>query len=69
MLGERFTALDVLWGGALGWLTAFGLVEATPVVAAYVERVASRPASRKVREEDAARDAEQAAKRGRAPAP
>ncbi len=67
MLGERFTALDVLWGGALGWMTMFGIVEATPVVAAYVERAASRPASRKVREGDAALAAAQAAKRGEAP--
>ncbi len=64
MLGERFSALDVLWGGALGWMTMFGIVEATPVIAAYVERVAARPASRKVREGDAALAAEQEAKRG-----
>ena len=63
MLGERFSALDVLWGGALGWMTAFGIVESTPVVAAYVERAASRPASRKVRDDDIARVARQAAKR------
>lgn len=69
MLGERFSALDVLWGGALGWITAFGLVERTPVVAAYVARVADRPASRKVRDRDAALLAEQAAKRGETPAP
>ena len=29
MLGERFTAVDVLWGTALTWMTGFGLVEAT----------------------------------------
>ena len=63
MLGERFTALDVLWGGALGWLTAFGLVEATPVIAAYAARVAARPASRKVRDGDVALAARHAAKR------
>lgn len=64
MLGERFSALDVLWGGALGWMTGFGIVDSTPVIAAYVERVAARPASRKVRDEDAALAAGQAAKRG-----
>ena len=63
MLGDRFSALDVLWGGALGWMTAFGIVEPTPVVAAYAERVAARPASRKVRDEDAALVAAQAATR------
>jgi glutathione S-transferase len=64
MLGDRFSALDVLWGGALGWMTAFGIVESTPVIAAYAERVANRPASRKVRDADAALAAEQATKRG-----
>ena len=44
MLGAEFSALDVLWGTALQWMTAFGLVAATPVVTAYVERVTSRPA-------------------------
>ncbi|WP_281010656.1 glutathione S-transferase family protein [Lichenibacterium ramalinae] len=57
LLGERFTAADVLWGGALGWLTMFGIVEKTPVIAAYIERVTSRPAHRAV----TARDAELAA--------
>ena len=54
MLGERFTALDALWGVALHWMTAFGIVEKTPVVAAYVERVTSRPAYRAVAARDAA---------------
>ncbi|MGZ3181222.1 MAG: glutathione S-transferase family protein [Telluria sp.] len=45
LLGERFTAADVLWGTALQWMTMFGIVEATPVVKAYVERVAARPAA------------------------
>ena len=54
MLGDRFTALDVLWGTALGWMTAFGIVEKTPIVSAYAARVAARPASRAVAERDAA---------------
>ena len=66
MLGERFSALDVLWGGALGWMTMFGIVEATPVIAAYAARVAARPASRKVREKDAALAAEQEARQASA---
>lgn len=55
MLGERFLALDVLWGTALGWITNFGLVEKTPAIAAYVDRVAARPAAVRVRAEDAER--------------
>ncbi len=42
MLGEKFTAVDVLWGIALGWTTMFGLVPKTPEIVAYVERVAAR---------------------------
>jgi glutathione S-transferase len=44
LLGERFTAADVLWGNAFRFVTGFKLVEATPVIAGYIERVMSRPA-------------------------
>jgi glutathione S-transferase len=59
MLGENFSALDVLWGTALQWMTAFGLLPATPVVQAYVERVNSRPAFARVKEKDAGLAAQQ----------
>jgi len=45
LLGERFTTADVLWGTALRWTTQFGLVPATPVIQAYIDRVAARPSS------------------------
>ncbi|WP_233840238.1 glutathione S-transferase [Dyella sp. 2HG41-7] len=54
MLGERFTAVDVLWGGALHWATMFHLVPETPTIRAYIERVITRPAMQRA----AARDAE-----------
>jgi len=54
MLGERFTAVDVLWGGALHWTTLFKLVPETPQIRAYIDRVITRPAMQRV----AARDAE-----------
>jgi glutathione S-transferase len=44
LLGDKFSAADVLWGMALRWTTMFGLVPATPVIQAYIERVTSRPA-------------------------
>jgi glutathione S-transferase len=44
LLGEKFTAADVLWGMALRWTTMFGLVPVTPVIKSYIERVTSRPA-------------------------
>jgi glutathione S-transferase len=43
MLGDRFQALDVLWGGALTWMTGFKLVPELPPIMAYIERVTSRP--------------------------
>lgn len=52
LLGERFSAADLLWGLALRWTTGFGLVEPTPAIAAYVERIAARPAVRKINELD-----------------
>ncbi|GGF02643.1 glutathione S-transferase [Aliidongia dinghuensis] len=54
LLGERFTAADVLWGTALGWMTRFKLVPDLPAILAYVERVAARPAAAKVRALDEA---------------
>jgi glutathione S-transferase len=44
ILGEKFTAADVLWGMALKWTTGFKLVPETPQITAYIERVNSRPA-------------------------
>jgi glutathione S-transferase len=59
LLGERFSAADVLWGGGLGWGRMFGIVPSDePTIAAYVERVTSRPAFLKVAAEDAERAAE-----------
>jgi len=57
LLGDRFSAVDVLWGTALGWTTAFKLVPALPEIVAYVARVQQRPAAVKA----AAADAELAA--------
>ena len=54
LLGERFTAADVLWGTALNWTTRFKLVPELPVLRAYIDRVAARPAMQRA----AARDAE-----------
>ena len=53
ILGERFTAADLLWGGALNWITMFGIVDKTPEIAAYVERVTARPSFAKVNARDA----------------
>jgi glutathione S-transferase len=44
LLGERFSAADVLWGTALTWTVKFGLVPELLVIKAYMARVNSRPA-------------------------
>lgn len=61
MLGERFTAVDVLWGGALHWTTEFKLVPETPRIRAYVDRVITRPAMQRVAAKEAEFIAQQAA--------
>ncbi|SDN58513.1 glutathione S-transferase [Methylobacterium phyllostachyos] len=53
LLGERFSAADILWGGALGWTMGFGIVAPDPVLTAYVERIRARPAFRTVATADA----------------
>lgn len=60
LLGERFSAADVLWGTALGWTTAFKLVPELPEIMAYVERVKSRPAAQRATAADAELAAAQA---------
>jgi glutathione S-transferase len=60
LLGERFSAADVLWGSALAWTTAFKLVPELPEIMDYIARVSSRPAAQRAR----ALDAELAAAQG-----
>jgi len=61
MLGDRFTALDVLWGGALGWMNAFDLLPKRQEITDYVARVQSRPAAVEVQRRDDELAAAQAA--------
>lgn len=53
-LGERFTAVDVLWGQAIGWMLQFGLVPRTEPFVSYVERAQARPAFARAAAKDAA---------------
>ena len=61
LLGERFTAADVLWGTALTWTTMFKLVPELPVIKAYIGRMGARPSVAKVKAKDAGLVAAQAA--------
>ena len=61
LLGDRFSAADVLWGTALNWTTMFKLVPEMPVIRAYIERVLARPAMQRAAAKDAELVAAQAA--------
>ena len=62
LLGDQFSAVDVLWGTALNWTTKFGLVPQTAVTRSYMDRVNARPAVARVRQIDADLAAAQAHK-------
>jgi glutathione S-transferase len=53
LLGERFSAADVLWAGALQWTTMFKLVPELPEITAYIARFVARPAVARARAKDA----------------
>jgi glutathione S-transferase len=53
LLGERFSAADILWGSALGWTTGFKLIPEDPTIAAYVARIRERPSVQRVSEAEA----------------
>ena len=46
VLGEQFTAADIVFGGLLASSITFGTLEASPKVAAYITRIQQRPAYR-----------------------
>lgn len=53
LLGDKFSAADVLWANALTWTTKFQLIPALPVVQVYMDRVNARPAVARARAKDA----------------
>lgn len=57
LLGDRFSAADMLWVTSLTWITAFKLVPELPEIMEYIGRLNGRPSIVKV----TARDAELAA--------
>lgn len=58
-LGDRYTAADVLWGSALGWISAFKLFPVTPALTAYLKRFGEREAVQRARALDAELAAQQ----------
>jgi glutathione S-transferase len=45
LMGEQFTAADVVVGSGIRWGTMFKLIPERPEFKPYVERIAARPAS------------------------
>jgi len=54
LLGDVFSAVDLLWGMALQWGTMFKMIPEMTTIADYVERVTARPSVAKVAALDAA---------------
>jgi glutathione S-transferase len=44
LLGDMFSIADVVFGGTLRFMTRFGMMTASPAVAAYIARLDARPA-------------------------
>ena len=55
ILGDSFTAADIMAGGGVYWMLKFNMITETPILKAYAERIADRPAFMKTMERDAAK--------------
>ncbi|MGO9170561.1 MAG: glutathione S-transferase family protein [Rhodomicrobium sp.] len=53
LLGERFTAAEVIWGSGLRWTTMWKLVPELPEIKAYLARFSARPAVARAEAKDA----------------
>jgi glutathione S-transferase len=54
LLGDMFSMADVIFGGTLRYLIRFGMLAASPTVAAYVARLSARPACQRADARNAA---------------
>jgi len=52
LMGEQFTAADVVIGAGLRWGMAFKMIPERPALVAYVERLAQRPAWQRAEAKD-----------------
>ena len=50
LLGNEFSMADVIFGGTLRYMTMFKMLDASPAIAKYIERVSARPAFRRADE-------------------
>jgi glutathione S-transferase len=58
LLGDMFSMADVVFGGMLRFLTRIKMIDSTPQLAAYIERLDARPAYQRAEERNAAVRAE-----------
>jgi len=47
VLGEGFSMADCIFGGTVRYMLRFKLLDPTPTLAAYAERLATRPAAQR----------------------
>ncbi len=62
LMGEQFTAADVVIGSGLWWGTSFNLLPKRPEFTAYIDRVTQRPAWQRAAGRDAELQRQRAAK-------
>ena len=55
LLGDRFTAADIMVGGGINYMLMFKMTAETPVLKAYVERITGRPAFQRVMQRNASK--------------
>lgn len=55
MLGDNFSAADIVLGGGLNFMLLFKMANETPVLKEYCARITDRPGFRKMMERDAAK--------------
>lgn len=59
LLGEQFTAADIMVGSSANFLKLFKMIDDNPAIDAYVERCLARPAYQKTLAKDAATEGHQ----------
>ena len=55
LLGDSFTAADIMVGGGINFMLQFKMMAETPVLKDYCARITARPAFKKMMERDAAK--------------
>ena len=62
LMGEQFTAADVVTGSGLRFGMGFGMIPKRPALVEYVGRLSARPAAKRAQEKDQVKD--EASKKG-----